>query len=91
MKKTNPSGNPEMRLLTITWPIFIELFLQIIMDSTDTIMLSHISDNAVAVVGVANQLVFFCILIFNFVTTGTAVVLIKQKGEYLIHEQENPF
>ncbi|MBT2729558.1 MATE family efflux transporter [Bacillus sp. ISL-75] len=72
--------SPQLNLLTITWPIFVELFLQVIMGSTDTIMLSYISDDAVAAVGVANQLIFLCILIFNFVSSGTAVVLSQYLG-----------
>jgi putative MATE family efflux protein len=81
MGKSKSQGiAPQLSLLTITWPIFIELFLQIIMGSTDTIMLSHISDDAVAAVGVANQLVFFTILIFNCVSMGTAVVLSQYLG-----------
>ena len=70
----------NMSLRTITWPIFIELFLQTIMGSTDTIMLSHISDHVVAAVGVANQLVFFTILIFSFTATGTAVLVSQYLG-----------
>lgn len=70
----------NITLLAITWPIFIELLLQMIMGSTDTIMLSHISDNIVAAVGVANQLVFFCILIFSFTATGTAVLISQYLG-----------
>jgi Na+-driven multidrug efflux pump len=66
---SNNKLSSQLNLFTITWPIFIELFLQIIMGSTDTVMLSHISDDAVAAVGVANQLIFFTILIFNFVAT----------------------
>jgi Na+-driven multidrug efflux pump len=66
---SNNKLSSQLNLFTIKWPIFIELFLQIIMGSTDTVMLSHISDDAVAAVGVANQLIFFTILIFNFVAT----------------------
>jgi putative MATE family efflux protein len=72
--------SPQLNLLSITWPIFIELLLQVIMGSTDTIMLSQISDDAVAAVGVANQLIFLCILIFTFVSSGTAVVLSQYLG-----------
>jgi putative MATE family efflux protein len=50
------------------------------MGSTDTIMLSHISDDVVAAVGVANQLVFFAILIFSFTATGTAVLISQYLG-----------
>jgi putative MATE family efflux protein len=56
------------------------------MGSTDTIMLSHISDDAVAAVGVANQLIFLCILIFTFVSSGTAVVLSQYLGAGLKSE-----
>jgi Na+-driven multidrug efflux pump len=52
------SSQKPLALRAITWPIFIELFLQMIMGSTDTIMLSYVSDEAVAAVGGANQLVF---------------------------------
>jgi putative MATE family efflux protein len=72
--------NTKLSLHAITWPIFIELFLQTIMGSTDTIMLSHISDDAVAAVGVANQLVFFAILLFSFTSTGTAVLVSQYLG-----------
>jgi putative MATE family efflux protein len=78
LSKNNVS--PQISLFTITWPIFIELFLQVIMGSTDTVMLSHISDDAVAAVGVANQIIFLCIFIFNFVSSGTAVVLSQYLG-----------
>jgi putative MATE family efflux protein len=69
-----------LSLRAITWPLFIELFLQMIMGSTDTIMLSYVSDEAVAAVGVANQLVFFAILIFSFISTGTAVLISQYLG-----------
>lgn len=58
MGTSNQKGTLKLSLLAITWPIFIELFLHMIMGSTDTIMLSSISDDAVAAVGVANQLIF---------------------------------
>jgi Na+-driven multidrug efflux pump len=59
------------------------------MGSTDTIMLSHISNDAVAAVGVANQLVFFTILIFNFVATGSSVVLSQYLGTGLKAQDKN--
>lgn len=86
MEKSANKSTPPLSLLTITWPIFVELFLQVIMGSTDTIMLSHISDDAVAAVGVANQLIFLCILIFSFVSSGTAVVLSQYLGAGLKDE-----
>ena len=86
---SSEKATSNLKLVAITWPIFVELFLQTIMGSTDTIMLSRISDNAVAAVGVANQLVFFCILIFNFISSGTAVVLSQYLGAGLYKEAKS--
>lgn len=66
MESLQDSQQRRMTLRAITWPIFIELFLQMIMGSTDIIMLSHISDDVVAAIGVANQLVF---LLFFYLTS----------------------
>ncbi|MBU8731830.1 MATE family efflux transporter [Cytobacillus oceanisediminis] len=80
MGNANEYSHRTLSLRAITWPLFIELFLQMIMGSTDTIMLSYVSDEAVAAVGVANQIVFFAILIFSFISTGTAVLISQYLG-----------
>jgi putative MATE family efflux protein len=78
-----------LTLFALTWPIFIELFLHMLMGSTDTFMLSHISDDAVAAVGVANQLIFFTILLFGFVATGTAVLVSQYLGAKKVLQAKN--
>ncbi|RUT35751.1 MATE family efflux transporter [Paenibacillus zeisoli] len=67
-------------LFAITWPIFIELALQMLLRTTDTFMLSKVSDEAVAAVGVANQIISFGVLLFNFVALGSAVVISQYLG-----------
>lgn len=68
----------KFTLWALSWPIFIELFLQFLLGAVDTLMVSHLSDHAVAVVGFSNQL-------FNALTTlfatvaGGAGILIAQK------------
>ncbi|MGG3832854.1 MATE family efflux transporter, partial [Geobacillus thermocatenulatus] len=44
-------------LFSLTWPIFIETLLYMVMGNADTLMLSQYSDHAVAAVGVANQII----------------------------------
>ncbi|WP_018132790.1 MATE family efflux transporter [Effusibacillus pohliae] len=73
-----PTG--KLRLFALTWPILIEFLLHMLMGSADTFMLSHVSDEAVAAVGVANQLVFLTIILFGFVATGTAVTVAQYLG-----------
>lgn len=67
-------------LLLITWPIFIELFLHIATGSIDVFMLSRVSDEAVAAVGAANQILYFCIILFGLISMGTTVVIAQYVG-----------
>ncbi|WP_416828713.1 MATE family efflux transporter [Ectobacillus polymachus] len=67
-------------LFTITWPIFIEILLYMLMGNADTLMLSQYSDESVAAVGVANQVLSIIIVMFGFVTTGTAVLIAQHIG-----------
>lgn len=70
--------NNKYSLRTLAWPIFIELFLQFLLGTADTLMVSRVSDDAVAVVGFSTNL-------FNALTTlfmtiaGGAGILIAQK------------
>ncbi|OMP26638.1 MULTISPECIES: MATE family efflux transporter [Bacillus] len=73
-EKTHPS------LFALTWPIFIEISLYMLMGSADTLMLSQYSDNSVAAVGVSNQLLNLLIVMFSFVTTGTTIVIAQLLG-----------
>ena len=68
------------RILSITSAIFLEILLHILMGNADTLMISHYSDQAVAAVGVANQFVFFVIVILGFVAQGAAVVIAQWVG-----------
>lgn len=48
--------------------------------TVDTFMVSHVSDGAVAALGVANQLIVLFLIIFNFVGIGSSVVLTHHLG-----------
>ncbi|GAK40628.1 hypothetical protein TCA2_3118 [Paenibacillus sp. TCA20] len=82
MKSNNNNVLPAARLtlFAITWPIFIESALQMLLRTSDTFMLSRVSDDAVAAVGVANQIIMFAVLMFNFVALGSAVVISQYLG-----------
>lgn len=67
-------------LFAITWPIFIEQLSHILPGIVDTFMVSHLGDNAVAGLAVANQIVGFFIILFSFIGIGTTVVLTHYLG-----------
>lgn len=72
--------SPGKQLFLITWPIMIETFLQTFMRFSDTFMLSFISDEAVAAIGVVNQIMMFTFVLFNFTAMGSAVVVSQYVG-----------
>lgn len=69
-----------MPLLSLAWPIFVEQCLRILVGIVSTLVVSHISDGAVAALGVSNQILFFFILSFNFIGVGSSVVLTHYLG-----------
>jgi len=76
-KKVDPR---QKSIISITWPIFIEALFGMLIGTVDTMMLSSYSDEAVAAVGIANQILIVVSLMFGFVTVGTSVILNQWLG-----------
>ncbi|MCS0790691.1 MATE family efflux transporter [Cytobacillus firmus] len=70
----------KLTLFALTWPIFIEILLHMLMGNADTLMLSQYSDESVAAVGVANQILSLVIVMFGFVATGTSILIAQNLG-----------
>lgn len=70
----------RLTLFGLTWPIFIEIFLHMLMGNADTLMLSQYSDKAVAAVGVSNQVLSVVIVMFGFVAQGAAILIAQNLG-----------
>jgi len=69
-----------MSLFAISWPIFVESALQMMLRISSTFMLSKVSDDAVAAVGVATQLLLFAVLLFNVISYGASIVISQYLG-----------
>ncbi|MEI2394897.1 MATE family efflux transporter [Paenibacillus phytohabitans] len=70
----------EFNLIKLTWPIFLELFLFMLMGSVDTFMISSVSDDAVSGVGGANQIIAIAILVLSVIGNGAAIVVSQYLG-----------
>lgn len=79
MKDINKEKN-KFTLWLLAWPIFIELFLQFLLGAVDTLMVSRISDQAVAVVGFSNQLFNALTTLFATVASGAGIVIAQKIG-----------
>ena len=74
------SDKKRLSLYALTWPIFVEIFLHMLMGNADTLMLSQYSDDSVAAVGVSNQVLSLIIVMFGFVATGTSILISQNLG-----------
>lgn len=71
----------DMKKMTImSIPIFIELFLQMLVGNIDQIMISRYSQNAVAAIGNSNQIMNILIIFLNVMGSGTTIVLARYLG-----------
>ncbi len=70
----------KLSLFHLTWPIFLEVFLFMLMGIADTFMLSAVSDEAVSGVGAANQYIHIAILVLEVVGNGAAIVVSQYLG-----------
>ncbi|WP_138494978.1 MATE family efflux transporter [Paenibacillus pinistramenti] len=77
MKK---ESSHKFSLWMLAWPIFIEQFLQFLLGAVDTLMVSHLSDDAVAVVGFSNQLFNALTTLFVTVASGAGILIAQKIG-----------
>lgn len=70
----------EFSLFQMTWPVFIELLLQMLVGSIDQIMLGQYNETAVAAVGNANQIITTLILSFNVISLAATIMLSQFLG-----------
>ncbi|SDC24529.1 putative efflux protein, MATE family [Paenibacillus sp. UNCCL117] len=70
----------KLSLLAVTWPIFIDSLLRMMLGTADVFMLSRISDQVAGAIGLANEMIVFCILMFGFVGIGTSVAVTQYLG-----------
>ena len=64
----NAEGTQKLSVFKMTWPIFIEILLQMMVGNVDQFMLSHYSQHSVAAVGNANQIINIVILALSVIS-----------------------
>lgn len=64
-------------ILKLSWPIFVELLLQMLVGNADQIMVGWRDPNGVGAIGNANQITNLLLLVFSVVCTA-AMILISQ-------------
>lgn len=72
--------NQRMNIRTIVWPIFIEHLIRMSLMTVDVFMLARYSDDAVAAVGLTGHFIFFLVLAYMIVASGSAILIGQHLG-----------
>lgn len=75
--RRTPGRRQENNVAALTWPIFIELLLQMLVGNADQIMVGWYDPNGVGAIGNANQITGLLLIVFSVVCTA-ATILISQ-------------
>ena len=67
-------------ILQLSWPIFIELLLQLLVGNMDQVQLSHFNGTAVAAVGNANTIITVVLLTFNVISLAAMILVSQYRG-----------
>lgn len=80
MKKAVYEKKGGLRLVPLALPILMEQILRSLLGTVNTFMISRISDEASAAVGVANQVLNVVIIAATMLASGTAVLVNQNLG-----------
>lgn len=70
----------DFRLIALFLPILVENILRNTMSTVNVFILGQYSDNAVAAVGVASQVINMVLMFFTLISTGATVVISQNLG-----------
>ena len=75
-----PLKKQENNVLRLTWPIFIELLLQMLVGNADQIMVGWVDPNGVGAIGNANQVTNLLLLVFSVICTASMILISQYIG-----------
>ena len=70
----------QKELFSLTWPIFVECVLFMLIGIVDVAMLSHYDNNASGAVGIVNTIISMFNILFSIITSGTSIICVQYIG-----------
>lgn len=70
----------KVSVLGLTWPIFVELFLQMLVGNVDQIMVGRVDPNGVGAISNANQITNLLLIAFSVVCTAAMILVAQYLG-----------
>ena len=72
--------NTNKNVFFMSLPIFVELLLQLLVGNVDQMMVSRISQNSVAAIVNANQIVNLLIILLSMTSTAVTILMSRYLG-----------
>ena len=85
MEKVTAGGTPQS-ILKLTWPIFVELILQMLVGNADQIMVGWYDPNSVGAIGNANQISNMVLIVFSVICTAAMILIAQHIGANAVAE-----
>lgn len=76
----NKREQKEAGLISMIWPIIVELIITGLIANVNLVILNSFSSNAVAVIGSGSQIIVVIINIYGIVSIGTSIILAHTVG-----------
>lgn len=73
-------GHNKQSIIKMSWPIFVEIFLQMLVGNVDQFMISQYSQPSVAAVGNGNQIMNIIIILLTVMSTATTILIAQYLG-----------
>ncbi|WP_239717321.1 MATE family efflux transporter [Paenibacillus sp. 19GGS1-52] len=70
----------KLSLWHLSWPIAVEMLLQFLMGTVDSMMVSRLGDYEVSAVGLSNGIITSVMTVFFLVNAGTGIVVSRKWG-----------
>lgn len=70
----------KISVFKMTWPIFVEILLQMMVGNVDQFMLSRYSQHSVAAVGNANQIINIVIIALSVISMAATILIAQYRG-----------
>lgn len=83
MQKNENSWDLTQRkhyLFHLTWPIFVELFLQMLVGNVDQMMVGWVSPSGVGAIGNANQIINLLVIAFSVISMAATILTTQSMG-----------
>ena len=79
-ERDNLGISKKTSLFMLTWPIFLEMVLQVLVNNVDQMMMSRVSETAVGAIANVNTIMNVLLIVFSVITMASTILIAQFLG-----------